>query len=72
MRNVLGLPLATAVALLTADGYAVETAETRSRKGTEGADLRVLRQREHDGTVNILYAAFTTTLQKEPSATGEM
>lgn len=65
MRSVLGLPLEEAVALLTLDGYRVETVETRSKKGTGGTDNRVVRQQERDGTVQLLYAAFITTVQKQ-------
>ena len=46
MRNLLGLPLEAAEELLTRDGFAVEAVETRSKKGVDGQELRVVRALE--------------------------
>ena len=46
MISVLGLPLSEAVALLEAEGYAVETVEVSSKKGVQGNERRIVRQKE--------------------------
>ena len=46
MISVLGLPFSEAVALLEAEGYAVETVEVSSKKGVQGNERRIVRQKE--------------------------
>jgi len=63
--DVLGLPLERAEALLKEAGYAVTAVEVRSRKGIEGGEKRVVRQREYPGAVGerrveVTWAAFQT------------
>ncbi len=57
MIDTLGLPLAWAEKLLSDAGYSVRTLEVRSRKGVEGGDARVLRQKvAGDGAAELTYA----------------
>ena len=65
MKPTLGLPLALAKAQYSAAGVPVETVEARSRKGSGGADARVIRERSlPGGGVQLTYAYFLT----EPEA----
>ncbi len=66
MISVLGYPLETAVALLESEGCAVQTEETHCRKGAQGADMRILRQRISDDrrTVSLTFAGFLTQPQQ--------
>lgn len=68
MRELLGLPLEAAVGLLVRDGFAVETVETRSKKGVDGQELRVVRVREIPSeipTVQLTYSRFRTRTDGE-------
>ena len=61
MISVLGLELSEAERLLKERGYEVELIETRSRKGLEGNEARVVRERVKEGVkVELLYAVFKT------------
>lgn len=61
MTSVLGFPLADAVGVLTKEGFDVETAEVRSRKGVEdGRDARVIRQIRDGRRVTLFYSVFKT------------
>lgn len=63
MTDVLGLELAEAIRRLERDGFAVVTEEARSRKGTNGQENRVVRQRIlDDGRVALTYALFCVEL----------
>ena len=63
MTWVLGLSLSEARKRLEAAGYTVFCVETRSRKGSGGNALRVLRAIERaPGKVELLYSAFKTDL----------
>lgn len=58
---MLGLELGEAERLLKERGYEVERVETRSRKGVEGNEARVVRERVKEGVkVELLYAVFKT------------
>ena len=64
MIDTLGLPLDQARRLLTAQGYSVSDMEVRSRKGTEGGELRVVRVRKKDdGTVELGFSRFVTDIR---------
>lgn len=69
LKEVLGLPLETAVSRLKNEGYEVETVETRSRKGVDGDTFRVVRQREIPGgnvpKVLLTYCAFKTVVDEQ-------
>lgn len=68
LRNLLGLPLEEAEELLARDGFVVETVETRSRKGVDGRELRVVRVREipaDSPTVQLTYSRFKTCAEDE-------
>ena len=62
--SVLGWPLNRAKAYLQEAGYAVVLEEVRSRKGIEGGEKRVVRQREQEEagerSVLLTWAAFQT------------
>jgi len=60
LTAVLGYELERARALLEAEGYSVSCVETRSRKGIEGNEARVVRQREANGAVELTYSIFKT------------
>ena len=63
MILVLGYPLASGRKKLEEQGYTVRCVETRSRKGVQGDDMRVIRQKLLDAdskTVEIVYAIFHT------------
>ena len=66
MTNVLGYPLETAVALLEAQGCDVHAEEVCCRKGAQGADRRILRQKVLDGghSVSLTFAGFLTQPQQ--------
>jgi len=58
--SVLGYELSRATELLEAQGYAVRCVETRSRKGVDGSERRVVRQRMNDGQAELVWAVFKT------------
>ena len=60
MISVLGYELSRATELLEAQGYAVRCVETRSRKGVDGSERRVVRQRMNDGQAELVWAVFKT------------
>lgn len=60
MISVLGYELSRAVELLEAQGYRVSCVETRSRKGVDGSETRVIRQRIADGQAELVWAVFKT------------
>ena len=60
MISVLGYELSRAIELLEAQGYAVRCVETRSRKGVDGSERRVVRQRMNDGQAELVWAVFKT------------
>ncbi|MCE5235932.1 MAG: hypothetical protein ABFC62_07375 [Clostridiaceae bacterium] len=61
MISVLGLPLAEAEHMLREAGYAVISVETRSRKGVDGNEARVVRQKSlKSGEIELVYAVFKT------------
>ena len=61
MISVLGLPLEEAERLLREAGYTVKRVETRSRKGVNGNEARVVRQRSLDsGEIELVYSVFKT------------
>lgn len=66
MTNVLGFPLEQAIAILEREGYAVETVETRSRKGVEGDSRRVVRclplHERSVPTVQLVFCEFKTNV----------
>lgn len=66
MTTLLGLPLERATDMLTKEKTAFTLKEVRSKKGTDGDDLRVIRQTvKPDGTMELCFAAFRTKLQDE-------
>lgn len=68
MISVLGCPLEAAVRRLQAAGYRIGLAETRSRKGLEDGEDRVVRQQLlKDGSVGLTFARFQT----EPNIDGD-
>ena len=60
MISVLGYELERAVELLESAGYSVTCTETRSRKGVDGSEKRVIRQRIADGQAELVWAVFKT------------
>ena len=60
MISVLGYELSCAVELLESAGYTVHCVETRSRKGVDGSERRVVRQRMNDGQAELVWAVFKT------------
>lgn len=64
--NVLGLPLATARAILVREGFTIEADEVRSKKGVEGDSLRVVRQLFDESVdppmVRLVYCEFRTSV----------
>ena len=60
MISVLGYELSRATELLESQGYAVRCVETRSRKGVDGSERRVIRQRMNDGQAELVWAVFKT------------
>ena len=60
MISVLGYELSRATELLESQGYAVRCVETRSRKGVDGSERRVVRQRMNDGQAELVWAVFKT------------
>ena len=66
MTVLLGLPLGQATELLKREKIPFVLREVRSKKGTDGSDLRVIRQTEKpDGTMELCYAAFRTRLENQ-------
>ena len=62
MRNVLGLDLKAAEALLSADGKPVRFVEVRSKKGGRGVDRRVIKTVETDAETIVYWSAFKTEI----------
>ena len=65
MTDVRGMELSAAEAMLRAEGYNVEAAEVRSKKGVpDGSDKRVIRVRldETGNTVFLAYSVFKTAV----------
>jgi len=61
LSSVLGLPVEEAVRILEAEGCAVRLIETRSRKGVNGNEARVVRQRVLvSGETELIYSVFKT------------
>lgn len=60
MISVLGYELSRATELLEAEGYTVHCIETRSRKGVDGSEKRVVRQRIADGQAELVWSVFKT------------
>ena len=60
MISVLGYELSRATELLESEGYQVYCVETRSRKGVDGSEKRVVRQRIADGQAELVWAVFKT------------
>lgn len=60
MISVLGYELSRATELLESQGYAVRCVETRSRKGVDGSEKRVVRQRIREGQAELVFAVFKT------------
>ena len=60
MISVLGYELGRAKELLEAEGYSVRCVETRSRKGLNGNEKRVIRQRADGNAVELIWAPFKT------------
>ncbi len=60
MISVLGYELARAKELLEAEGYSVKCIETRSRKGLNGNEKRVIRQRADGDSAELVWALFKT------------
>ena len=58
--TVLGYELGRAKELLEAEGYSVRCVETRSRKGLNGNEKRVIRQRADGDAVELIWALFKT------------
>ena len=54
MISVLGYELGRAKELLEAEGYSVRCVETRSRKGLNGNEKRVIRQRTDGNAVELI------------------
>lgn len=62
--SVLGFELEHARTLLEAAGYTVTVQEVRSRKGLEGNERRVVRQRFlGEERVDLTYAVFKTVIE---------
>lgn len=61
--ELLGYPLQEAVGRLQEQGYFVEISEARSRKGLQGGEQRVVRQRQTgDARIRLTYSTFGTSL----------
>ena len=60
MISVLGYELGRARELLEAEGYSVRCVETRSRKGLNGNEKRLIRQRTDGNAVELIWALFKT------------
>lgn len=65
MQALLGLPLDEVKERLARSGKKVVCVETRSRKGVLGSDARVIRVREWEDRVEIVYAIFQTKIEGE-------
>ena len=64
MSSVLGLDPDTAAALLAADGKPVRFVEVRSKKGSKGADRRVIKVAHADGETVLYWSAFRTEVDE--------
>lgn len=64
MSSVLGLDPDTAAALLAADGKPVRFVEVRSKKGSKGADRRVIKVAHADGETVLYWSAFATEVDE--------
>ena len=62
MTSVLGYRLTEALSLLDSESRTVFVQEVRSRKGSEGDDCRVIRERYIDNVAILTYSAFSTKL----------
>ena len=72
MRDVLGFELSSAARLLEAEGMSVSLVETRSRKGVDGNEKRVVRARQTgDSAVELTWALFKTDVGFVGAQTGE-
>ncbi len=61
MIEVLGMPLEGAAALLEQEGLIVRCLEVSSRKGVQGGEARVIRQRMLEGKdVELTFSRFKT------------
>ncbi len=61
MISVVGLELEEAARLLKEAGYPFKLTQTRSRKGVDGNEARVVRQRLlSSGEVELIYSVFKT------------
>ncbi len=58
--TVLGYELERARALLEAEGFSVSCTETRSRKGLNGNEKRVIRQHIDGHSAELVWALFKT------------
>lgn len=65
MISVLGCELESALDALAEAGYAdIDCIEYSSRKGVDGNERRVIRQREaHNGRVELTYSVFKTDFE---------
>jgi len=63
LTSVLGLPLDLAKAILEQAGETVECHEVQCRKGSPGADERVIAVRSETGKTVLLYAGFHTSIE---------
>lgn len=61
---MLGLDVESAVKMLKTEGYNVELVELSSRKGVDGNEVRVIRQRLTDHGAVPLVAELTCTTVK--------
>ena len=59
-EQVLGLELSDAVRRLEQAGYTVVCEAVSSRKGMDGNEARVIRQREQGRCVKLMYSIFKT------------
>jgi hypothetical protein len=64
VKNVLGLDLETAKALLSAEGKPVRFVEVRSKKGGKGDDRRVIKTIGTDSETVVYWSAFKTDVTR--------
>lgn len=63
IEDALGMELAKAKAYLAGQGYRVTEKETRSKKGVDGNEARVIRVRKTgEDSVELCYAVFKTNV----------
>lgn len=63
MRNVEGLELSAAINALEADGIQVTTIEVSSRKGVDGDERRVVRDKQTGkNSAELTFAVFKTRI----------